>query len=936
MNDNHEPRLDPDALLRSVEEEERRRERGWLRVFFGMCPGVGKTYTMLETAAELYSQGVDVVVGIVETHGREETEALAAALPVIPTASIAYRGATLRELDLDAVLARRPEVVLVDELAHTNAPGSRHLKRYQDVEELLEAGIDVYTTLNVQHVAGRADLVTQITGAPVRETVPDSFLELADQIELIDLSPPELLKRLDEGKVYLGDRAERAAAHFFREEHLNALRELALRFTAETVDHQLRLQRSLTRRSRSWHTTERLLVAVSSSPYSARLIRSTRRRAFALSAPWYALYVNTGQEEQGKSRQRLLNNLALAAELGAEVLQTQDRNVAEAIRRVAQEHNVTQIVMGRPDRRFFRDLFSGGTILDQLVRETSEIDIHIARQERKPIYRGFHPRLPSFDSRPSAYVWTLLVLAAVALACQMALPWLGYRAIGLILLCAVMGAGMLAGFGPTVAGAVFSVLLWNYAFIPPIYTFKVTSPDDMMMCLAFLPAACVTGLLTMRIKRQERDLIKRERRTNALYDFSRRLAEAKGAEEIAVCGYASLQRIFGFTAAILPVGADGRPDHVPLGGSGALISAKDEAVAAWCLQNRRKAGQGTDTLASAECLCLPLLGRSECVGVLMFFPPQGYRLDPEHEAMLDSLVSHLGVAFEREAFAARSKDAEVLEHSERLHQALLNSVSHELRTPLTGLMGAASALRDDKVAANSVHRALLAQTIEEGAGRLNRVVENLLDMSRIAGGALVVKDEVFELGECASMVLERNRGMLGARPVHFAPGADVLARGDYRLFEHVLLNLLANIAAYTPESAPVDLRLLEAENTVGLEVADYGPGIAETDLDKIFERFYRVPGTPAGGTGLGLSIAKALMEAQKGSIRVRNRKQGTGCIFTLELPKATQPDLPAEMGNLPEMPEQGGAPGTSEEAGAAETVGSGAVKTETADRGRGL
>lgn len=889
MSDERESRPDPDALLRSIERVERRKSRGRLRVFFGMCPGVGKTYAMLEKAGELHQRGVDVVIAVVETHGRAETGELAAALPSLPLAAVPYRGTVLHEMDLDAVLARKPELALVDELAHSNAPGSRHAKRYQDIEELLDAGINVYTTVNVQHVAGRADLAAQITGATVREIVPDSFLEQAEQIELIDLSPPELLKRLSEGKVYLGDRAERAAENFFREEHLSALRELALRFTAEKVDDQLRAHRVLTGDNRPWNTTERLLVAVSGSPYSARLIRATRRKAYALGAPWYALYVITGEEEQGEARERLLNNLALAAELGAEVLRTRDRDVASGVRRVAEENSVTQIVMGRPDRRFFRDMLSGGTILDQLVRDTSEIDIHIVRQERKPQYRGFYPRLPSFASRPAAYFWALAIVIMVSLGCQAFLSWLEYRAVGIIFLCTVLGLGTVAGFGPTMAGAAFSLLLWDFFFIPPLFTMKIEAPEDLMMCVAFLPAACATSLLTIRIRRQEQALIRREHRSNELYLFSRNLAEAQTPDEIAVRGYETLHRLFAFKAAILLKDREGRPSRKPLGAPAVDISDKNAAVAAWTLQNRRKAGQGTDTLASAGCLCLPLLGRGEIMGVLMVFAPHDYRLGPDQEALLDTLTFHLAVAFERESFAARSKEAEVLQHSERLHQALLGSVSHELRTPLTNLMGAASALRDETIAAHPERRALLSQTIEEGAERLNRVVENLLDMSRIAGGVLTVKSEIIDLGEFVAATLERGHRLLPERAVHLSSDGDVLARGDYRLLEHVLLNLFANVAAYTPEKSPVSIRALANGVVARLEVEDAGPGIPEEALDKVFERFYRVPGTPSGGTGLGLSIARALMEAQQGSIAVRNRESGTGCVFTLELPRARLP-----------------------------------------------
>ena len=895
MDAREEGRPDPDALLASVERSEGRRGRGRLRVFFGMCPGVGKTYAMLEAARELYAQGVEVVIGLVETHGRAETEALAATLPRIPPAAIAYRGTTLHELDLDAILNRRPELVLVDELAHSNAPGSRHPKRYQDVAELLEAGINVYTTVNVQHVAGRADLVTQITGAPVREIVPDSFLELAEQIELVDISPPELLKRLGEGKVYLGDRAERAAANFFREEHLTALRELALRFTAEKVDDQLRSQLAAKRQDRPWNATERLLVAVSGSPYSARLVRATRRKAYALNAPWYALYVNTGREEDGPTRERLLNNLSLAAELGAEVIQTQDRNVAEALRRVAEEKNVTQIILGRPDRRFLRDLFAGGTILDQLVRETSEIDIHVVRQERKPQYTGFHLTLPSLTSGPGAYAWTFATLLLTALLCHLTLPWIGYRAVGLILLCVVMAQGTFStGLGPGMAGAFLSVLLWNFFFIPPFFTLTIEQPEDLMTCFTFLPAAGLTGLLTRRIRRQEQNILARERQANFLYAFSRRLAEAGNPDAIAACGYESLRNFFKFEAAIVAKETDERLAAAPLALPRRNLESKDMAVAAWCFKNRRRAGQGTDTLASAGCLCLPLSGHSDPLGVLLLFLPRETRLDQEQELLLDTLASLIGAALERADLAARNQEAEILRRSERLHQALLNSVSHELRTPLTSLMGAASALGKADLSGKAEHRAILGQTIEEGAERLNRVVENLLNMSRITGGALVVKDEVFDLAEFTTTTLERGRRLLSDRPVAFQPEGEVLARGDWGLLEQVLLNLFANVSAYTPAGSPVEIRLLHGADTVCLEMADHGPGLPEEALGQIFERFYRVPGSPAGGTGLGLSIAKSLMEAQKGAIAVRNRDDGPGCVFTLTLRRASSlpPDWP--------------------------------------------
>ncbi|RYZ73168.1 MAG: two-component sensor histidine kinase, partial [Proteobacteria bacterium] len=431
-------RRSPDALLQEIYEADQKNKRGRLRVFFGMCPGVGKTYAMLKAAQQKRLVGHPVVVGIVETHGRQETEALLMGLEFTPRKKITINDHDYSELDLESLLKSRPSLVLVDELAHSNAPGSRHPKRYQDVQELLDSGIDVYTTLNVQHVESRADLVYQISGVPVRETVPDLFLEQANPIDLIDLNPEELLIRLHEGKVYLGERVHRAAENFFKVEKLTALRELALRFTAELVDQSLLGQMQEKRISGPWNTSERLLVAVSHSPSSARLIRSTRRTAALLEAPWIALYVESGAKLETDDHEMLTKNINLARELGAEVITTRDQSVSQALRRIASDRNVTQIVMGRPDRRFLSDLFKGGTILDQLVLETSEIDIHIIRQKRKPVHRGFHFRLPEWISPFRAYLKTFVYLSMASIISYGLQVYLGYRAAGFLLLLALL------------------------------------------------------------------------------------------------------------------------------------------------------------------------------------------------------------------------------------------------------------------------------------------------------------------------------------------------------------------------------------------------------------------------------------------------------------------------------------------------------------------
>ncbi len=892
-----ERRPDPDQILQGIKKLEEKRLRGRLKVFFGMCPGVGKTFSMLEAAKEQQNSGVKVVVGLVETHDRPETKRILQGLTVLPRKKIEYRGTVTEEMDLDLLLQQKPELVVVDELAHTNAPGLRHPKRYQDVEELLNAGINVYSTLNVQHIESRADLVYQITSVPVRETVPDSFLQLADQIELIDLTPDDLLKRMSQGNVYMGERAERAAKGFFKEENLSALRELALRFTAEKVDDQLREQMTAKRILGPWNTNERLMVAISQSPYSARLIRSTRRMAFNLEAPWIALYVDTGQTLSTEDHEMLVKNMALAKELGAELITTRDSHVSDALKRIASEKNVTQLVMGRPDRRMFRDALSRGTILDQLVRETSEIDIHIIRQERKPVYRGFHLRLPEFSSNISSYLNTLWFLLFISMANFQVLPFIGYKSVGFVYLMAVLIVSNFTSLGPILFAAFFSTLAWDYLFIPPQFTFYIRSGEDIMMCVTFFAVAIVAGLLARRIRRQESDLIQREQRANILYDFGRELNEAKGARSIAMKAGKIVERIFSSSVAILLTNEQGELIKEPLNYCDKVFSDKDLAVADWSFKNRKKAGWRTETLFSSRCLCLPLMGLVEPIGVLVLFPVENKSLSLDQENLLDTIASHLAIALEREGLQGRARDAEILKKSEKLHQALLNSVSHELRTPLTAIVGASTALSDAATVADPAKKSALVDDLMLSTMRLNRIVENLLDMSRINSGALSLKKDIFELNDFLRSVLQTVTKLASQHKIHFQAGEDAIIFGDDRLLEHAVFNLLSNAIQYSPIGSEIKVELESNAEQVFIHVQDEGPGIPIEAQEKIFDRFYRIPGTPAGGTGLGLSIVKAIVEASGGRVMIKNRNDRGGSVFTIQLPRHK---LPADFGERSE------------------------------------
>lgn len=880
-----------DRILAGLMREAQKQRRGRLRAFFGMSPGVGKTFAMLSAAHEQAKAGRRVLVGVVETHSRQETAALVAGLEVLPRRTVDHREATIDEMDLDGILAAKPDLVLIDELAHTNAPGSRHAKRYQDVEEVLLAGIDVYTTMNVQHLESRADLVHQITGAVVRETVPDSFLENANQIELVDLSPEELLKRLKEGKVYIGDRAERAAQNFFKVENLTALREMALRFTAEKVDSELQDRLTLVPKDEAWKTSERLLVAISHSPSSVGLIRTTRKLAFILEAPWIALRVDTGHILSFEDENQLKKNIELARELGAEILFLRDDDPAEAIGRIAKERNITQIVVGRPDRRPLMDLLRRGHILDRLTLASGNTDILVVRSEKAPVNRGARWVFSTMELGGLTSYWaTLWFLLAVSCIAEALHSWMGYQAVGFLYLAGVLITASLAPLGPTIFAAIFSAIVWNFFFIPPIYTFVITAPEDIMMMGAYFLASFVGGWLTTRIRRQEKDLAVREERTRLLYTVTRDLSQAKSVASLAAVMSHFTESVFKARCEILTVDETGRLTQKPIGVGAQPISDKGYAVADWAHTNNKKAGWGTETLNSAKCLCIPLRGRDEKIGVYLFFPGKLKSLKLEAENLLETALHQLAVAMERMMLEDKAQAARFLRESERLHQTLLNSVSHELRTPLTALLGTATAFLDDKLSQDPKIRKTLAEDLCDSVERLNRVVENLLDMSRLNRGSLAIKDDVFDLNELLHGLVQREQRMFRHRSIVLALSADSLyVRGDEKLLEHAFSNLLVNAVAYTPRETVISILSRVAGGSVVVEIMDEGPGIPEDQLERVFERFYRLPESTAGGTGLGLSIVRGLVEAHRGEVVVVNRSDRSGCIFRLTFPKVELP-----------------------------------------------
>lgn len=886
MSDDYRP--NPDRILEGIKKEEEKKDRGHFRVFFGMCPGVGKTYAMLKAAVEQVRQGADLVVGVVETHSRKETEELLAGLEVIPRRKTIYKETVLEEMDIDAILKRKPQIVLVDELAHTNVPSSRHPKRYQDVLELLEAGIDVYSTVNVQHLESRADLVQQITSVRINERIPDSILDLANQIELIDITAQGLLKRMKEGKVYQGDRAVRAEENFFRETHLMALRELALRYTAERVDQDLQDQMVVQQIMGPWNTQERLLVAVSHSPFSGRLIRATRRMAYSLEAPWLALHIDTGDRLSDEDQSMLIKNLALARELGAEVISVRNSNIADAIHQISHERNVTQIIMGRPQRHWWEIIKGQGSLLDQLVRKSSAVDVHIIRQEHGPARKIWKWVPPGFDAQGTAYWYSFCFVVGVSFLNGLLVPYIGYRSVGFIYLMAMMMIGLVASQGPILFAATLSALIWNYFFIPPTLTFSISAPEDFMMCVAYFLVALLCGILAARIRSRDKDLEGREQRTRSLYELVREFSSSLSVIDVCLAASQSLEGMLNGKVKILLVDEEGVLLRKSF--SDTKVDDKDFALALWSFENGKNAGWKTETLSESRCLSLPLKAKEKAVGVLLFYPREKDILSLDQQNFLENVCAQTGLALDRMRLQQKSEKMKVLEASENLHQALLNSVSHELRTPLTSIIGSASAVLDKKVFAQENVREQLVQDIIDSSLRLNQVVENLLDMSRLNSGALHLKREWMDLVDLLSGIPTK-LGRLAAhhKLVIKSDMKSCYAQVDEKLIEHVLLNLLSNAVRYAPPETEISVELEREDKKILLRVKDQGPGIPQQNLQKIFEAFYRVPGSVTGGVGLGLAIVKALVEAHGGRVYAQNRKGTSGAEFVIELPYERPP-----------------------------------------------
>ena len=882
-----EPRRpDPDALLK----EAQRAGRGRLKVFLGMSPGVGKTYEMLQQAVRRTAPGDDIAVGVVETHGRSETAALLDGLEVLPRKPIGYRGRTLMEFDIDAALARRPGLLLVDEYAHSNAPGSRHPKRWQDVQELVAAGIDVWTTLNVQHLESLVDVVWKITGVRQRETVPDSVLSDADEIEVVDITPAELRQRLDEGKVYLPDTARQASAHFFKLENLTALRELALRRAAQTIDDQLVGAMRRAGVEGPWAAGERILVLVGADSMAAGMVRAGRRLAEMMDAPWTVIHVERPSRPEVRAGEagRLSEAFKLAEQLGATTQMLTGDDIVGSVLDYAQRNNATQIVIGKgPDSRW-REVF-GRSLAGAFIRRARGAALHVVTERAGLAPPSAAPRLDlGLSGHWQGYaVGAGFILAATALSFMLDRSFARVD-VGMVFLSAVLAAGVLYGLRTALAAATVAFLIYNFCFLEPRYSFQIGSPTDVLTLFVFWAAALATGGLAGRLRDQQRATSRRASAVTTLLAASRRLSATAKQQDTAQALAEQLATASGGRALVL-LPSEGF--IVPVAGSPALedLGPADLAAARWAWEKNEPAGAGTGTLPNAIWTFRPLQGLKGRAGVAAI--ESGPGSGAEEERFILALLDQGAVALERAELAADAADAEALRRSDRLRTALLNSISHDLRTPLSTVLGSTTTLLDYGDELKPEVRRDLLESVREEAERLNRYVGDLLDMTRIEGGALAPRRDLVDIREVLSSALERVSRRLGSREAtRDYPHRLTLVRADPGLLEQAFVNILENAIAYSPDGARIEVAAYEDLGNVVVSIEDEGRGIPTAELEHVFEKFRRMgqPSDRGKGAGLGLAIAKGFVEAMGGRIAAASPiHDGKGTRILISLPKET-------------------------------------------------
>ncbi len=885
MNEDELVSRDADKILQQIKKEETRQAEGKLRIFFGMCAGVGKTYGMLQMAQQLKSTGVDVVVGVVETHKRVETQNLVEGLELIPLKSLSYRNANFYEMDIDAIIKRRPKLVLVDELAHTNIPGSRHTKRYQDVQEILASGIDVFTTLNVQHIESRCKVVREITGVQIRETVPDSILERADDIELIDLTPEELLQRLREGKVYTEEKSKKSVDNFFRKGNLTALREMALRITAERVEKDLHEYRAEKKISGVWKSSQKLLVSVGPGPHSADLIRWTRHLAYAMEVPWVAGHVETDKEIKPEFQESLTKNIELARELGAEVITIQDIDVAQGLLKIARVNNVTQILIGKTRRNYYDILFRRKNIIDALIKQSGNIDVSVIGGDEHKQRSFFNPYILLKYASTTRYLLAIAIIAVLTAVLYLTHQNIGYQTVSLIYLFTILLMSLFDfGPGPIIVACMLSAYNWNFFFIPPAFTLWISKFEDIVMFCMYFIVAAVAGYYTSRIRSQQVLLDRREKRTVSLYMLLKDLTSSANIDEVVESAVYHLGEVFNAKVAVVLVDEANKLHPQTHSASSFFLNDSEWLVANWTFNNAKKAGENTNTLPFAQGTYYPIRSKSGIYGVFGLSTESKEKKSLEIDMLLDTFLAQISVAIEREYLNTIAKNNLIHLETERLYSTLFDSISHELKTPITTIKSAVETFNDVNNLQNEKLRTNLVKEMDIAVFRLTKLVDNLLDMTRVESKQMHLKLAPHTVMDLINSVLDKMEIEAHGRVIKVEhKDEEQFVNCDFALLEHAILNIVRNAAEYTPSDSEIFIKTGKIDGGTFISIADNGGGVPQDSLEKIFDKFHREPGMKTGGMGLGLSITKGFVEAHGGKITAVNRETG-GLEFIIYLP----------------------------------------------------
>jgi two-component system, OmpR family, sensor histidine kinase KdpD len=874
-------RPDPDELLASLMNEEEKSKRGKLKIFFGMCAGVGKTYTMLQTAHAEKLKGSDIIIGYVETHKRKETAELAEGFELIHRKIYEYKSTPVQEMDLDAIIARKPQIVIVDELAHTNAPGSRHTKRYHDVQEILENGINVYTTLNVQHLESRSETVAQITGIIVRETVPDEIFENADEVELVDLTPEELLQRLSEGKVYTPERSREAIENFFRKGNITALREMALRIVADRVEQQLHDYMQHKHIRGPWKSGLHLLVAIDYHQRSTKLLRWAKNLSYSMGANIQAVYIETLHKLTTKEREQLDKNIKLAKHLGIKFRIITNNDIVKAIVDFAQKENVTHIIVGKPRVRNLLSMLQLGNFVNRLIRYSGNIDVYILGSDSHA-KDHFKERvsIPPFTSNIRQYLIITFFVIFSSVICYLLKDFIGYQVVSFALLFLVSILALFYGTGPILLAATLSAIIWDYYFIPPQFTLHIGKPEDMLMLVMFFIIALLNGILTSRVRRQEKKIRIREERTDALYQLTRDLSMASGIDEVSQIAMRYIQKYFKFDSAIILKNELNQLDKQLQNDTKIILSENEFSVAIWVYKHSSKAGKHTDTLPSADYTYYPLTGNIDNMGVIAI--EQANVFTQGEEQFWEAFLSQISGKFEREFLRNTAKKAYLLNESDKLYKTLFNSISHELRIPVSTIMGASDTLLSQIYPEET--KLKLYSEINTASVRLNRLIENLLNMSRLESGRITPRPDWCDVHDLANNVAnDLMQELITFKLSTVIPVDMPLVLIDFGLIEQVLHNLVLNATQNTPAGTNIRLKFFYDQGSLIIQVMDRGKGFPPSELSSVFNKFYRGKDAKAGGTGLGLSIVKGFVEAHQGTVIAENRQNG-GAIFTIKIP----------------------------------------------------